>query len=311
MSKINRIGVLGGKSLVGEPLIKKLLDLQYAVTALTRSEEVTELNENAVITKQHGLTWAKIEVLPEINSKNISEIAISDCISLAPIWGLVDQLPLLLSFGVRRIVVLSSTSKYTKTSSSNFGDKYLAERISRSESELKLWAKINNVEYIIIRPTLIYGFGRDKNISEIAGFIKRFHFFPVFGQASGMRQPIHASDVSSACINALMSSSLKNCSYNIAGLEVLTYREMVARVFLALGYKPKILPIPLFIFKASIVFINALLKDKNWSAAMAERMNTDMIFDTSDAVRDLDFSPVPFELVIKSTSSTRDTLLKK
>jgi len=44
---------------------------------------------------------------------------------------------------------------------------------------------------------------------------------------------------------------------------------------------------------------------------VAKRMNTDMIFDTSDAVRDLDFSPIPFELVIKSASSTRDTLLKK
>jgi hypothetical protein len=33
-----------------------------------------------------------------------------------------------------------------------------------------------------------------------------------------------------------------------------------------------------------------------WSAAMVERMNRDLVFDHSDATRDLDFLPQPFQL---------------
>ena len=39
------------------------------------------------------------------------------------------------------------------------------------------WAKSRGIEWVILRPTLIYGLGRDKNISEIARFIRRFSFF--------------------------------------------------------------------------------------------------------------------------------------
>ncbi len=68
------------------------------------------------------------------------------------------------------------------------------------------------VEWVILRPTLIYGHGRDKNITEIARFIRRFGFFPLLGKANGLRQPIHVEDVAEACFAALrISCGDKSC----------------------------------------------------------------------------------------------------
>ncbi len=72
------------------------------------------------------------------------------------------------------------------------------------------WAASHGVEWIILRPTLIYGLGRDKNIAEIARFVRRFGFSPLFGKAKGLRQPLHAQDVAGACIAALDAPDAAN-----------------------------------------------------------------------------------------------------
>ncbi|MDI6746185.1 MAG: hypothetical protein QMD17_03475 [Rhodocyclaceae bacterium] len=87
-------------------------------------------------------------------------------------------------------------------------------------------------------PTLIYGLGRDKNIAEMARFIRRFGFFPVLGKATGLRQPIHTADVAGACLGALRAPDAANRDYNISGGETFAYRDMVARVFVAVGHAP-------------------------------------------------------------------------
>lgn len=149
---------------------------------------------------------------------------------------------------------------------------------------------------MILRPTLIYGMGQDKNISEIDRFICRFGFFPVFGRAQGLRQPIHAEDVAAACVSALQVPEAPNRAYNITGGETLTYREMVARVFVKLERRLHLVTVPLWIFRLAISMFRLLPRYRQWSAAMAERMNRDLVFDDAEAVRDLGFKSRGFAL---------------
>jgi nucleoside-diphosphate-sugar epimerase len=143
---------------------------------------------------------------------------------------------------------------------------------------------------------VIYGGGRDISISEIARFIKRFGFFPVIGKASGLRQPIHYEDVATVSVTALEASGNGNRSYNISGGEILAYRDMVSRIFIALGRKPRLLAIPLWVFYPAVAVMRLLPRYRKWSAAMAGRMNRDLVFDHGEAVRDLGFSPRKFVL---------------
>jgi nucleoside-diphosphate-sugar epimerase len=215
---------------------------------------------------------------------------------MAPIWVLPEYFTLLETHGARRIVALSSTSRYTKDASSELSEQALARRIAEAETRVCEWAENRGVEWVILRPTLIYGLGGDKNIAEIAHFIRRLGFFPLFGKALGLRQPIHVQDVAKACIEALQRPVSANKAYNISGGETLSYRDMVIRVFAAMGRNPRTLPVPLFVFRMALMLLRHLPRYRNWSVAMAERMNRDMVFDHSDADRDLAFIPRTFML---------------
>lgn len=276
------VGVLGASSLVGECLMTQLLSSEVLVSAFSRQPLDQPINT--------GITWHSLAA-PQLDGKTIQQ-----WICAAPIWVLPEHFTLLEAAGARRVVALSSTSRFTKTDSNDAGENAVAARLIEAESAFIAWAERCGIEWIILRPTLIYGFGRDKNISEIAAFIGRFGFFPLLGKACGLRQPIHVDDVASACCAAITSPAAANRAYNITGSERLSYREMVTRIFAALKLTPRLLPVPLSLFRLAIAILRHLPRYRQWSAAMAERMNRDLVFDYSDAARDLAFKPRAFVL---------------
>ena len=217
-------------------------------------------------------------------------------ICAAPVWILPDYFRLIKESGARRVVALSSTSRFTKCNSSVSSERIVAQRLIAGETHLQEWAEKNGIEWVILRPTLIYGRGQDKNISEIMRFAQKFGFFPLLGQADGLRQPIHAEDVAAACLAALKSPRAANRAYNISGGEILSYREMVRRIFTALHQKPRMVPIPLTVFKSVLACLRLFPGYRPWSVGMALRMSRDMVFDHSGAARDFGFSPRPFRL---------------
>jgi len=290
------VGVLGATSLVGDCLL--LPDLIDSIAPHLKirafSRQVADLDW---IINDH-LSWHHLTVQgqPEL------EESIESWISLIPVWVLPDYFHLLERYGVRRVVVLSSTSVFTKINSSDAKDKDIADRLALGEKQLIEWAENHGVDWVILRPTLIYGLGRDQNIVSIAGFINRFGFFPLLGKAMGLRQPVHAKDVAMVTLCALMQTSVKNSAYNISGGEVLSYKNMIGRVFTVLRKKPCYLPVPNMLLHLGVLLLRLLPKFKGVSAGMAERMNQDLIFDHSAATRDFGFSPRPFQLIEKDVS---------
>ena len=75
-------------------------------------------------------------------------------------------------------------------------------------------------------------------------------FFSLLGQASGLRQPVHAEDLALACIQALDDPVTINKTYNLSGGETLSYREMVEKIFRSLGKTVHFLPLPAWIFSS-------------------------------------------------------------
>lgn len=303
--KQNLVGVLGASSLVGACLLPMLTKAGWRIMAFSR-KAVGLLNgkaerrqlvasppsmEPAATGAGDQASTTEPLMLPLAGEENVSF-----WICLAPIWVLPDYFALLDTQGVKRIVVLSSTSRFTKDDSTDPEEQSIVLRITDAEARIQEWAKSRGVEWMILRPTLIYGLGRDKNISEIARFIRRFGFFPLFGKANGLRQPIHAADVADACLAALQAPCAANRAYNISGGETLAYRDMVARVFSALGRRPRLPTVPLWAFRFAVTILRCLRRYRKWSTAMAERMNRDMAFDHAEAARDLNFKPRTFVL---------------
>lgn len=285
VESMNRAGVLGASSFVGKALLPSLTNSGYQLSAFSRQARQAD---------DDGIDWLK---LPAAKLAPPTEVTyqINNWICVAPVWVLPDYFPWLKSMGAQRVVALSSTSRFTKTGSSDIAEQALARRLAEAEQKFVAWAQAQGIEWVILRPTLIYGLGLDKNVCEIARFIRRFSFFPVFGKAEGLRQPVHVQDVAQACLAAL-SAPAANRAYNISGGETLSYREMVRRVFKALGRTPRLLSVPLSAFHVAVSLVRCLPRYRNWSSAMAERMNQDLVFDHTAAANDLGFSPRAFVL---------------
>jgi nucleoside-diphosphate-sugar epimerase len=123
------------------------------------------------------------------------------------------------------------------------------------------------------------------------------------GQAKGLRQPVHAGDVVTACISALEKPGVVNRAYNLSGGETLAYREMINRLFAALGRCSRLIPVPLWLFRLVAPLIRFFPRYRHWNVQMAERMNSDLVFDHAEAVRDLNFFPRPFKITSKDLPS--------
>lgn len=292
MSKLH-VGLLGATSLVGECLLKQFIKNHWHITAFSRN----------VVTQNHPqITWQQLNSANQIN-QSVANQKISFWLCVTPIWILPEHFDLLLAYGAQRIVVLSSTSRFTKHTSSDPDEKKIALQLIKGEELLQTWAATHGIKWIVLRSTLIYGYGRDKNVAKIAQFIRRFGFFPTLGLAQGMRQPIHAEDVASACFSALNALNLTNRSYNLTGGETLHYREMVKRIFEAFNRPPRIFTVPLWSFQIATWVLRWLPFYPNWTMAIAQRMNQDLRFDCSDARRDLNFSPRSFKLTAEDLPS--------
>lgn len=291
------IGVIGATSFVGECLLPLLVGAEHNVVAFTRRSDVTGQTSRIIWKKlpKRGRGSGSAQHVYS-NPSPSSGNRITHWVCLAPIWVLPDHLAMLKAFGAQRVVVLSSTSRITKTTSSNKAEQKLAARIAHAEDEFVSWAEKEQVEWTILQPTLIYGFGKDRNISELARFISRFGFYPLCGAAHGLRQPIYAGDVAEACLLALNSDRAINRTYVISGGETLSYQDMVGRIFKALGMRPRFFRIPLFAFRPVIGVLRRFPRFKDWSVAMVERMNKDMVFEHQAAKQDFGFSPRPFQI---------------
>lgn len=304
-SPLNLVGVLGATSSVGACLLPMLTNAGWRVLAFSRKavepvddrvawRQLSSLANPVVACSDDQTAMTGSLVLPLAGEDNIPF-----WICLGPIWVLPDYFALFDTQGVRRVVVMSSTSRFTKDDSNDPEEQAIAFRIADAEARVREWAESRGVEWVILRPTLIYGLGRDKNICEIARVIRRFGFFPLLGKANGLRQPVHVADVAGACLSALQTSCAANRAYNISGGETLVYRDMVARVFLALGRRPHLPTVPLWAFQLAVTLLQRLRRYRQWSSAMAERMNRDMVFDHTEATQDLGFKPGKFVLSVE------------
>jgi len=164
-------------------------------------------------------------------------------ISFSPIWLFVPFLKNYLEQinlkKIKGLIIISSTSVKTKKYSWNDFDKKLYYELSFWEKELIKLTNIHSLKTTIIRPTLIYGdigYKEDKNLNNIIRLMNFSLFLPI-PKETGLRQPIHYSQLSK-CTLALSKSYLsENLSekkelniFNIGGDEELNFEELLNRI---------------------------------------------------------------------------------
>ena len=273
--KVSRSLVVGGTGLVGGYIVRHLMQRGEQPLAMSR--------------KQHeasDVQWVCADL------RNVNTLAF-DCITTiyctADAALLATALPRLISPVTKRVVAFSSTSVLTKQDSEVLEEREMIRKLRQAEETIISVCQQSGVDWTILRPTLIYAEGRDTNITPLSKLIQRFHFMPLVGGGTGLRQPVHAEDLAIGAINAAGSALAANRFYSLPGGEAITYREMVGRIFDGLGMPRCMFTISPTLWRAAFVLAKPLYPNAN--VAMGIRMTTDMSFDIEPAQSDFGWKP--------------------
>ncbi len=273
--------VLGATSLVGAFLLPRLADAGFAVAALSRRPPETG---------GAGVDWLQGDALDPGLAGRLP--AVEAVFSLSPIWLLPAALPALAGAGAGRLIAFSSTSVVTKAASPVAQERDTAARLAEGEAATMALCAAAGIAWTLLRPTLIYAEGLDRNVSRLAALAGRFGVLPLSGAGAGLRQPVHAQDLAQAALAALDRPASFGRTYALPGGETLSYRAMAGRVFEGLGRRPRLLAVPPPLWRLGLALAGPLLPGA--TAAMGERMGADLTFDPGPARRDLGWTPRPF-----------------
>ena len=111
----------------------------------------------------------------------------------------------------------------------------------------------------------------------------------------GRRQPVHADDLAKLVLAALDAAQLPTLDSPVCGGNVLTYRQMVEKIFFAFGLPPRIIPLPSRLLASLVRAIAWLPFMDGLNAGFILRQNHDLTFDDSRLRVQLGFEPRPFE----------------
>jgi uncharacterized protein YbjT (DUF2867 family) len=185
--------------------------------------------------------------------------------------------------GVERLVIVGSTSAHSAHAFRS-GPKLKMEEVVRS----------SGLSWTIVRPTMIYGSERDKNVHRLLRFLERWPVFPMFGQGTNLWQPVYHEDCARGVLEALERPATVHQSYDLPGANPLTYLDLVKTAAKALGRSPRIVGIPIEPVRLALVAAERLRLPLPIDSGQVTRLREDKAYPYEDARRDLDYAPRPF-----------------
>ncbi len=275
--------VLGASSPLGSYIVEALVAAGYGVTGVSRRQSARALPA--------GVSW---EIADLMRPEAVGILpASSIMVSVLPIWATVDVCKIACARGLSRLVAFSSTSAITKKDAPSAADRELARRLLDGEEALASLPR--NVASTVLRPTMIYSDRGDRNVQQIAAQLRKISVFPLLGAGQGLRQPVHAQDLSTAVVAALTTDKSIGRTYDLGGGEVLTFRELVARTAKANELKVHFVRVPRVVARVGLRALRRRPQFRGITPGALERMSKDLVCDISLAGKDLNYSPRRFE----------------
>lgn len=132
---------------------------------------------------------------------------------------------------LKRILFFSSNNATSDFNSTSYNDKRMVEE------------KIQDTElnWTILRPTMIFGYVGDSNIFRLMSFFERLPFALIPGEGKALQQPIYYRDLAKAAAGALISDRASHQVLQLGGPDVMTLRDM----YRVVNEQQPVVPIPI------------------------------------------------------------------
>lgn len=185
--------------------------------------------------------------------------------------------------GVSRLVMVGSTSAHSAY-----------EFRSGPKRRMEGVVTASGLDWTIVRPTMIYGSERDKNVHRLLRFLDRSPVFPIFGPGTNLWQPVYHEDCARGVYEALVRPAAVGKAYDLPGAAPLPYATLVETAALALGRNPRLVRLPLEPIRRALLLAETLRLPLPIKSEQVLRLREDKAYPFDDARRDLGYAPRPF-----------------
>ncbi|PDV99968.1 SDR family oxidoreductase [Candidatus Chloroploca asiatica] len=275
-----KVLVTGSTGFTGSYVVPKLLEKSTEVRCLVRSTSDTSILPQGQVELVYG-------DLSDLHSLKLALQGVDAIINVASIGfghapGIVQAA---LEAGVQRGVFVSTTAIFTSLKASSKKVRLAAEEVIQK----------SDLQYTIIRPTMIYGSSRDRNMCRLINYIRRFPCLPIVGNGKNLQQPVYVDNVAQAIVDSLLTESTLRKSYNISGAASLTFNQVIDTISNLLNKRIYKVYLPSSPVIGMLQFFERMSVSIPVKSEQIQRLNEDKAFDYTDAQRDFGYAPYSFK----------------
>jgi nucleoside-diphosphate-sugar epimerase len=166
-----------------------------------------------------------------------------------------------------------------------------------SQEELVVNAGIS---YVVLRPTLMFGWFDRKHIGWLVRFMHRIPVFPIPGHGRYLRQPLYVGDFCEIIISC-MAHRLNGAAYNISGQESVSYIDLMRMVRDVCNSRTIIVPIPYWLFWSLLKLYSIFDQHTPFTTDQLKALVTPDFFEVIDWPRIFGVTVTPLHLALKQS----------
>jgi len=284
--------VTGASGFLGGHVVPLLLEGGWQVSALARTDQAAQVVTTLGAEPLHGDLDRPESVIEAFGSSGSTVLVNLASLGFGHASSIVSAAE---QAGLQRAVFISTTGIFTSLNAESKAVRIDAER--QIQKSVLSWT--------LIRPTMIYGTDRDRNMWRLLQLLRRVPIVPAPGGGRHLQQPVHVADLADAIVSAIDVTAAVGRAYDVAGPEAISFRRVVKEAGLALGRRAAVLPVPAAPLLAVLRRLEAAGRRGPLKAEQVERMLEDKVFDIGSARRDLGYRPRSFQEGIAAEAAQR------
>ena len=296
------VTIFGGTGFVGKQIVRELANLGMRIKVATRiPERAYELRPCGVVGQVVPVSCDYNDSASIGNAVKGSDYVVN-CIGILYKKRKNDfkrvhiQIPDMIAracaqHDVKRFVQISALgvdigkSRYAKT---------------KLEGEQAIRRSFKNA--VILRPSVIFG-PDDEFFNMFARMAQVLPALPLIGGGKTKFQPVYVGDVADAVVKALQIPSADKASpigktYELGGPEILTFKDIYARLFENIGYKKPLIPLPWSLARIKGTFLSLLPKPPLTGDQVVSLKTDNIVSEDALKLKDLGITATGMQLIL-------------
>lgn len=175
---------------------------------------------------------------------------------------------------VKKLIYISSTAAIDGDDNEYSISKINCERL----------VKNSKLDYVIVRPSVVFGKGDTKNYGVVEEIVKNSKRFVLYSSGNCLIHPVWVKDLAHGILCCIKLKKFKGQSYTLAGKNPIKYNDFVRLINKKHGYPAKIIYVP-------YVFSEPLARVIDFYKGRKRVKQNDRTYDLSKEKKELGYAP--------------------